>query len=283
MWKHLFNRTLKAVKSKLKKISMNSLKETTEKLVKDFKIKSDNENGQNFLVDENVLNEEIKRADLKKPDIVLDIGAGFGSIESKVKEICRVIAIEKEIKCYSYLLDKYEVDPNVEVINSDALDIVYPEFNKIITNPPYNIVDRIMNKLLFYNFEQGIMIIPNTIAEHLLLNEAENKFSAIQKIFFNFEEIQEIKKEAFYPVPRVTSRMIKMVKKPSDVLQEIFKRDEMTLKNAILRGLQTIKNNTKRESLYNFNSLPDEIKSMNGKQVKTLQINEIKTLMKYFS
>ncbi|MCL5976090.1 MAG: methyltransferase, partial [Candidatus Parvarchaeota archaeon] len=128
---------------------MAQLKDTIIKLVDDYKIKSSNENGQNFLIDEEVLREEIEKCELKSSDIVLDIGAGFGSIENLVSKKCKIIAIEKEIKCYSYLIDKYEIDQNVQIINSDALDMIYPKFNKILSNPPYNISDRIIEKLSF--------------------------------------------------------------------------------------------------------------------------------------
>ncbi len=261
--------------------SMSQLKDTTIKLVDDYKIKSNNENGQNFLIDENVLTHEINEAKLKPSDIVLDIGAGFGSIESIVSRQCKVIAIEKEIKCYSYLIDKYEIDPNVQIINADALEIIYPRFNKIISNPPYNIADRIIDKLSFYDFETGIMILPNTIAKQFVSKENDTKFSAIQKIFFDFIDLGEIKKESFYPVPRVTSRMIQITKKQDDISQEIFKRKEMLLKNAFMNGIIALNYKTKKESKKSFEGLPDMIKLFGNKQVKELKLNEITEITKY--
>ncbi|MGC8533086.1 MAG: rRNA adenine N-6-methyltransferase family protein [Candidatus Parvarchaeum sp.] len=262
---------------------MSQLRDTIIKLVDDYKIKSSNENGQNFLVDDEVLNEEVKQGELKPSDVVLDIGAGFGSIETLVSKKCRIIAIEKEIKCYSYLIDKYEIDPNVQIINADALEIIYPKFNKVISNPPYNISDRILNKLSFYDFEFGVMILPNTIAKQLLSKESSTKFSAIQKIFFEFNEIKEVKKEAFYPVPRVTSRMVKITKKQNDIFQEIFRRKEMLLKNAFINGKIALDYKTKRESKQEFQELPDKIKSLGNKQVNEMTLNEINELIRYLN
>ncbi|MCL4376625.1 methyltransferase [Candidatus Parvarchaeota archaeon] len=260
---------------------MSQLKDTIIKLVNDYKIKSSNENGQNFLIDEEVLKEEIEKCELKPSDIVLDIGAGFGSIETLARKQCKVIAIEKEIKCYSYLIDKYEIDPNVQIINADALEIIYPKFNKIISNPPYNIADRIIDKLSFYDFEFGVMILPNTISKQLLSKESITKFSAIQRIFFEFEEIHEVNKEAFYPIPRITSRMIKITKKQNDILQEIFRRREMLLKNAFINGKIALDYKTKRESRQAFQELPDNIKSIGSKQVNELTLKEIDEVVKY--
>ena len=262
---------------------MTQLKDTIIKLVNDYKIKSSNENGQNFLIDEEVLKEEIEKCELKPSDIVLDIGAGFGSIETLASKKCKIIAIEKEIKCYSYLIDKYEIDPNVQIINADALEIIYPKFNKIISNPPYNISDRIIEKLSFYDFELGVMILPNTISKQLLSNESNTKFSEVQKIFFEFKEIGEVKKEAFYPVPRITSRMIKIIKKPNDILQEIFRRKEMLLKNAFMSGKIALEYKTKRESKQEFQELPDNIKGIGNKQVKELNSEEINQVINCFN
>lgn len=260
---------------------MSPLKENTIKLVRDFRIKSSNENGQNFLVDDSILAEEIRQAGLRESDVVLDIGAGFGSIESEARKKCKVIAIEKEIKCYSYLLDKYEIDQNVQLINADALDMIYPKFNKVVSNPPYSITDRILDKLLFYDFEIGIMIIPNTMAAQLLSEENSTRFSAVQKIFFGFSEIMKVGKEAFYPQPRITSRMVKIVRRPNDIRQQIFRRREMTLKNAVISGLNELHGATKKEGKKTFSDLPNKIKALGGKQVKRLSLDEIDSLARF--
>ncbi len=261
---------------------MNNLNDLTIKLVNDFKIKSDNENGQNFLVDEEILMQEINEAELEKDDIVLDIGAGFGSIESEVRKICKIIAVEKEVKCYSYLLDKYEIDKNVEIINADALDIVYPKFTKIIANPPYNIIDRIIEKISNYDFNIGVMIIPKTIAEQLYSQENKTSFSAIQKVFIDFKKIADVPKNSFYPEPRVTSTMIKLRKIKNNILQEIFKRREMTVKNAIINATLSIQNKTKRESKKEFYEYSKDIKDIENKQVKSLNLREINLIIDMF-
>ncbi len=261
---------------------MNLLNDTIKKLVKDFNIKSDNENGQNFLVDEEILKREIAEAELENSDVVLDIGAGFGSIEIEARNICKVIAIEKEIKCYSYLVDKYEIDPNVQIINADALDIIYPKFTKIISNPPYNIADRIIEKLASYSFKSGVMILPKTIAEQLCEKDNKTAFSSVQKIFIEFSDIMPVPKEVFYPEPRVTSLMVRLKKKDNDILQEIFRRREMTLKNAIINALIAVEKKTKRQGKESFSEIGDEIKNMENVQVKGMNLEEIKKVIDYF-
>lgn len=261
---------------------MNLLRDTIIKLVKDFDIKNDNENGQNFLVDEYILEKEISEADLKPADVVLDMGAGFGSIESRVSRVCKIIAVEKEIKCYSYLIDKYEIDPNVEIINADVLNIVFPEFTKVVSNPPYNIADRVIEKLSHYEFESGIMILPKTLAEQLCHVENKTAFSAIQKLFMDFSVVVNVPKGAFYPEPRITSTMVRIKRKRNDVLQEIFRRREMTLRNAFINAMAAVHKKTKRESKEALSALPPELRSIQNRQVKSMNLDEITTVINQF-
>ena len=261
---------------------MNILKDTIIKLVNDFEIKSTNESGQNFLVDEELLEKEVENATLKETDVVLDIGAGFGSIETRVRRICKIIAIEKEIKCYSYLVDKYEIDNNVQVINADALDMIYPRFTKVISNPPYNITDRIIEKLSHYDFESGVMILPKTIADELIAEDPKTVFSAFQKVFMDFSKITDVPKYAFYPEPRVTSTMVNIKRRPHEILQGIFKRREMTFKNAVSNSFTEVKTSTKKQSKEFFSSFPVELKVMENKPVKTLSLEDVKKIIAYF-
>jgi 16S rRNA (adenine1518-N6/adenine1519-N6)-dimethyltransferase len=203
---------------------MVTLRETITKLVKDFDIKGDNDSGQNFLVDENVLEIEINEAHLVSEDTILDIGAGFGSIETKASKKCHVIAIERDIKCYSYLIDKYEINANIQIVNADALNMIYPEFTKIVSNPPYNIADRIIEKISHYNFADSIMILPKTMADELCSIQSHTSFSAINKLFMEFYKIMEVERTSFFPEPRVTSVMVRIKKKENNILQDTFRR-----------------------------------------------------------
>ncbi len=262
---------------------MGDLVEYTKLLIDDFDLRNLDKNGQNFLVDEAVLKTEIENAELKPQDIVLDIGSGFGYEIAFISQICRVIAVEKNVKIFSYLVNKYELNKNVELINDDFLTFVPPAFTKVVSNPPYDITDRILNKLLRYRFDSAVMILPKSVSDDLcaLSYGKRTKFSAIQRVFFDFHPITDVPKTAFYPQPRVTSRMVKMVRRPQDLMQEILKKDEMTVKNAILRTYQHFEDKTKRESRELLKSMSGDISGIEQKEIKKLSLKELDTLMDF--
>ncbi len=260
---------------------MNELLNRTSLLIKGFGLDRLNDSGQNFLVDEDIIKKEVKVADLNKNDIVLEVGAGFGYELAEIIKTCSAIGIEKDVKIFSYLINKYELNPSVKLVNGDVLKLVLPNFTKLISNPPYNIVDNILSKLMRYDFLSGVMILPNTLSQELLADASSNKFSIIQKIFFNFSEIMEVPKDAFYPIPRVTSRMLILKKRPKDFLQSVMLKDEMTVKNAILRAHQDLDNKTKRESRDTFSSLDVNAITFKDKEIKKLGLEELKTLVNF--
>jgi 16S rRNA (adenine1518-N6/adenine1519-N6)-dimethyltransferase len=260
---------------------MGDLLDKTILLINDFKLNDLDAYGQNFLVDETIIKKEVASAELKKEDVVLDIGTGFGYLLEEIKKMCDVIGVEKDVKIFSYLLNKYELSKEVKLINGDVLKIVFPPFTKIVSNPPYTIVDRILNKLTRYVFDSGVMILPKTIADGLTGPSKTNKFFITQKIFFDFKEVMEVPKEAFYPAPRVISKMIKFEKRPYDFIQGIMKRDEMTVKNAILRSHQELGDKTKRESKEFLAGLDMEKLKFKDKEIKSLTTDELTTLISF--
>ncbi len=262
---------------------MSELLSETKMLIDGLGLKELDKNSQNFLTDESIIESEIENAELVGTDVVLDIGTGFGYGINKIASICRIICVEKDVKIFSYLINKYELNGNVELINSDFLTLVPPAFTKVISNPPYSIVDRVLNKLLRYKFELGVMILPKTISDGLcgLSGSKRTKFSTVQRIFLDFNPIMQIPNTAFYPQPRVTSTMVKIKRKPNDFLQEVMKRDEMTVKNSILRAYQDLKNKTKRESKEILDPMEEALADIKNKEVKKLSLQELDQLTEY--
>ncbi len=252
--------------------------ERIKKLVKDYGVKSDSENGQNFLVDDAVLGREVDAAGLGREDTVLEIGPGFGALTEELIKRCAVVAIEKDVGIYSYLINKYELSPELTLINGDVLEMVLPKFNKVVSNPPYNIVDRILEKLLHYEFDTGVMVLPKTISDQLVGDAEQTRLSFVQRLFFSFENVMDVPKEAFYPQPRVTSRMLKFVTRKGGMMKEIMLHDEMTLKNAIMRADYAVNGSTKNASRHMIESVKTELGDSLGMEVKGLGLKELEKL-----
>ena len=92
----------------------------------------------------------IGHSNIKKRDLVLDIGAGSGVITSALAKRCRkVIAIEPDKIALEKLKKNTEALENVEIIPEDFLKIPLPEGPyKIFANPPFHLSSEILHKLL---------------------------------------------------------------------------------------------------------------------------------------
>jgi len=70
-----------------------------KKLLKEHNIEPNKRLGQNFLIDNNIVEKLIKNADISKDDIILEIGSGLGTLTKEIaKQAKKVITIEKDKK-----------------------------------------------------------------------------------------------------------------------------------------------------------------------------------------
>lgn len=188
--------------------------------------------GQYFLVDKQVLAKIIKAADLKKSDIVLEIGPGKGVLTREIaKRVKKVIAVELDKNLASALKI-----PKVQVINADILK--YKILNtkyKILGNIPYYITGKILRK--FAGFAMLLML-QKEVAQRIC-----SKKGSILSISVNSwakpRIISLVPKTAFKPIPKVDSAIIKIIprKNPYQIdfslVKKAFSQKRKKLRNTI--------------------------------------------------
>ena len=108
----------------------------TKYLIKKYNIKANKSLGQNFLIDDEVIEQIVNGADVCKDDIVIEIGPGLGSMTKVLLEKARkVICIELDPKMVEILHDRFIAYKNIEIISEDVLKI---DLNKLIGNNSYS-------------------------------------------------------------------------------------------------------------------------------------------------
>jgi 16S rRNA (adenine1518-N6/adenine1519-N6)-dimethyltransferase len=172
--------------------------------------------GQNFLIDPNIARLEINYADIKKDDIVLEVGPGKGILTNLLaKKAKKVIAIEIDKKISESL--KKTLPSNVIIINCDVLKLNFkylPEFNKVVSNLPYQISSPFTFKLLNHYFDLAILVYQKEFAERIIAKPGCKNYSRLSvNIYYKSEckLLRIISKNVFYPIPKVDSAIVKII------------------------------------------------------------------------
>jgi 16S rRNA (adenine1518-N6/adenine1519-N6)-dimethyltransferase len=193
--------------------------------------------GRHYMIDDKIIALIVKSSELKETDVVLEIGCGRG-------------ALTKELISYSMVIG-VDIDPDVPHLASDRLLVVHGnilelmdslkekfEFNKIVSNIPFNISEPLFRKLFRTEFDLAILTVGKNFAQ--LLKKRDNRISIMSNLFFDIEYLKEIPRKAFKPVPKVDSMMLKIVRiKPQDlnpvarVYRDLVFLDNKTIRNAI--------------------------------------------------
>lgn len=108
----------------------NSL-EDTKFILKKYHIQANKKLGQNFLINDEVINGIVEASNIQKEDLVIEIGPGLGTLTSELLENAgKVIAIELDENMLPILNDRFKLYDNFELLNEDVLKV---DLNKLIS------------------------------------------------------------------------------------------------------------------------------------------------------
>lgn len=195
----------------------------TISILKQFKLHLSKSLGQNFLVDENILNKIGHFAELDAHDIVLEIGPGIGTLTQLLAQrVKSVIAIEYDEKFLPVLDETLSAFRNVKVLNFDAMDFnlismlpCYALPNKLVSNLPYNIAVPLLIKYLQEcpSLTTFIVMVQKEIAARMMGKPSTKNYSSVSlllqyhcQLSFGFQ----VSRNVFIPVPNVDSALVKL-------------------------------------------------------------------------
>ena len=132
-------------------------KDVIQKLCRAYNIRPSRERGQNFLINRDVLDNMVAAADLKKDDIILEVGPGFGVLTLELaKKVNKVIAVEQDKILINALQENLEKESikNVEIIEGNVLKLPTTHCQllttnyRIVSNLPYQITSHFLRQFL---------------------------------------------------------------------------------------------------------------------------------------
>ena len=207
-----------------------NLEQETRYILNKYNAHANKGYGQNFLIDQNVVDGILEKAEVNKDDLIIEIGPGLGNLTSPLLENAgKVICIELDPKMVSILTDRFSLYENFELINEDVLKVdlnkLIEDNNqfktaKVVANLPYYITTPIIMKLLEdkLNLESITVMVQKEVAERLADRPGGKEVGAITysiNYYTDPEIIISVPRDSFIPAPNVDSAVIKL-----DVLKE---------------------------------------------------------------
>lgn len=248
----------------------DSLQSEIIDILKRYDIKLDpDRKDQHILTSREIITRLVDSATLTPDDVVLEIGPGPGQItESIAQKAGKVYAIEIDERFKPILDDLQKKYKNLEVLFGSALDIKWPAANKLVSNPPFSILEPLIERLVK---EKKIKTISLVTGEKYYqrcaaIKDRATRTSLMTQAFFDVELVSKIDGDKFFPPSReesVIMRLLRKDKKKSDFgLRLLVLRMLNTPNESVVGLLRDIINEMVNLRTMNYRDIPT-VKSLN--------------------
>lgn len=236
-----------------------SLAYKTKQIIKKYEFNFKKNFGQNFLVDERVLDKIVNAADINKNDLVIEVGPGIGTLtQAMAKRAGKVVSVEIDRTLVPILGELLEDYDNVEIINEDILKVDINEIIashpgmsvKMAANLPYNITTPIIMGILEKHIpmESLTVMIQKEVAYRMNAKPSTKDYGSLSLVTQYYCEpylVANVPQNCFMPRPNVDSAVIRLniLKEPKikvedeqfmfDFIKAAFSQRRKTLVNCI--------------------------------------------------
>ncbi len=206
-----------------------NLREETEFLLNKYKLKANKSLGQNFLINQQIIDDIVKVANVNEDDLIIEIGPGLGSLTSKLADNAKkVVAIELDQNMIEILKERFSLYKNVEIIHGDIMkvdlkEIIGEEKNiKIVANLPYYITTPIVMKLLEENLKMKsiTVMVQKEVGERFCAIPGGKEYGAITvsiNYYSDSKIVLDVPKDNFNPIPEVDSCVVQLKLKKNHI------------------------------------------------------------------
>ena len=176
--------------------------------------------GQNFLIDQKIIDKIIEAADLGEADTVVEVGPGIGALtRSLVQTRAKVKAFEVDEVLADSLLEALGNPDNLEVIKRNILECDIAGYltgapYKVVANLPYYITSPIIRLFLENAAKPSEMVImvQHEVAQTIMAKPGDMSLLALGvQMYGNVSLVTKVSHGCFYPAPKVDSAVIKIV------------------------------------------------------------------------
>ncbi len=230
--------------------------------------------GQNFIIDENIINNIITSANIDKDTLVIEIGPGAGSLTYKLSEYSKnVLCYEIDTTLKELLQDNLKDCNNVDIIFKDFLkanvleDIKKYSYKKlyVVANLPYYITTPIIVKFIEDNIpvDKIVVMVQKEVGDRFKAKPNTKEYNSLSiylNYYFNVKKLLDISKNVFIPKPNVDSIVVEFTKKENNFKLKDERLFFNLVKDSFTQKRKTIKNNLKK---YNLEKIEEVLKKHN--------------------
>lgn len=242
---------------------------------------------QNFIIDDNTIKKVIELLDIKKTEIILEVGPGTGFLTKHLLEKAKgVVAIEKDKKMFDIL--KQEFNEEIEnrklvLVNEDFLKINLEDykFTKIATFLPYSISLEFTEKILSCNL-LVVEVVQKEFAEKLSSIPGFINYNAITALTQSYYEVEikgKVSKKCFFPVPAIDSSIVMLKpkkkgfdKRYNDFVKGLFRYPNKDVSNALILFSRDLKDKNVSDKAKSL------LEKITKKKIRQLEIEEIEKI-----
>ena len=210
--------------------------------------------GQNFLVDQNIVQKVVQFIQPSSTDSIIEIGAGTGALTGLLAGAAQhLIAVETDASLLPYL----EKIPNVRILHSDIRKVelcsLLPGARvRIVGNLPYYISTAILTGLISQRscIQDMVLMFQEEVAQRIIAPPSSHEYGLLSVVSQYYCEIRRgfrISRNSFVPKPDIESRILHFLIRSGTMLPysefasflaKAFSQRRKKLRNNLLRTLQ---------------------------------------------
>lgn len=212
--------------------------------------------GQNFIIDENIINAIIEKAELDQECMVIEIGPGAGSLTYKLSKVVKnVLCYEIDTGLKEVLENNLKDCSNVEIKFEDFLkaqvidDLKNYQYKKlyVVANLPYYITTPIISKIIEDKIpvDRIVIMVQKEVGDRLRALPGSRDYGSLSiyiNYYFEVHKILDVSRNVFIPKPNVDSIVVELTKKENremlldeniffQLIRDSFKQKRKTLRN----------------------------------------------------
>jgi 16S rRNA (adenine1518-N6/adenine1519-N6)-dimethyltransferase len=186
--------------------------------LRQFGVRPNRELGQNFLIDDNILEVIGRAAELDEADVVLEVGGGLGVLsEYLAPRVAHVHVVEVDEKLTAAIEDALAPFANVTLHLADAvrmdLAALDPAPTKVVANLPYGVAATVILKSIeeLPGAQLWVAMVQREVAERLAAAPGSKTYGAtsvLAQLACDVRIVRRVPRGVFHPVPNVESALV---------------------------------------------------------------------------